>query len=274
MKVSTNVGSLASINILKGKTAQSELNLKQLASGDRIYQAAVDPSGLAISQTMRAKLKSQDQSIRNINDGVSLFQTAEGSLNEIGNIGIRLKELAILSSNDTLNSSDRQNTNQEFQKLKDEVDRISQTAEYNGRQLLDGTGINYEFQVGYLGDQANRIKFDSQKLKTTISNLGMSGASLSSKSGSQSAISSVDKMLSKVSEKRAMLGAMSLRMESANNNANTYKENTAASNSRIRDVDYAKAAAEKAKLAITTNATETMLMHHNSLPQKALKLVG
>ncbi len=272
-RIGTNVGSLASVNHLKGKTLLKELNLKQLASGDRIYQTAVDPSGLAISETMQAKLRSQDQSIRNINDGVSLFQTAEGSLAEIGNIGVRLKELAVRSANDSWNMNDRENMDQEFQKLKEEMDRISQTAEYNGRKLLDGSGINYEFQVGYLGDKVNRIVFDSKKLKTTNSNLGVSSAGLKSKSASQSAITSIDKMISKVSEKRAMLGSMSFRMESANNNAQTYRENTAASNSRIRDVDYAKASAEKAKLAVTTNATEAMLMHHNSNPQKAMKLI-
>ena len=270
----TNVGSQASLHQMAKNTSNTEKTMKQLSTGSRVYEAAVDPSGLAITEVMRAKDKSLGQTIRNISEGISLFHTAEGSLGEISNLAIRMRELAMQSANDTFESTSRSLINKEFQDLRKEVDRISSTSQYNGRQLLDGSGINYEFQVGFRGTAQNRITFDSSKLKTTSSSLGVSSASIDSKTGAQGALSKIDGMIDKLSHKRALLGSMGTRLETSNANAHTDKLNNAEAKSRIKDTDFAKASAEKAKLEIISNANFATQNLHNNNPRKIAKLLA
>ena len=273
-RINSNIGALSSINQMKKHSSAKELNLKQLAGGDRITEAAVDPAGLAISETMRAKAQSQKQGIRNINDGIGLIHTAEGHLSSIGQIGTRLKEIAIKSSNASWSQSERKIMDNEFQSLKNEMQRISETAEFNGQKLLDGSGKNIDFQVGFRGDSNSRMRFNTNDLNSSVSRLGISSASVKSQNSSQNSLGKLDDMIDKISEKRSQLGAMSMRMETASNNGSSYLENTLASKSRIRDLDMAKGASEKARLNIISSATTSSAVHHNTNPQKALRLIG
>lgn len=274
LTLQTNIGSQASLHQMSKNTKVDERTMKQLSSGERIFEAAVDPSGLAISEVMRAKDKSLGQSIRNISEGISLFHTAEGSLGEISNLAIRMRELAMQSANDTFDSTSRSLINREFQELRSEVDRISSTSQYNGRQLLDGSGINYEFQVGFRGGEQNRISFDSSKLKTDSSTLGISSAAIDSKSSAQGTLGKIDGMIEKLSQKRALLGSMGSRLETSNANANTAQLNNAEAKSRIRDTDFAKATAEKARIDIISSANVAAQGLHNMKPKKVERLLA
>jgi flagellin len=273
IKLLTNIGSQASLHQMTKNTKSTERTMKQLSSGDRIFEAAVDPSGLAITEVMRAKDKSLGQTMRNISEGISLFHTAEGSLGEISNLAIRMRELAMQSANDSFDSTSRSLINREFQDLRKEVDRISSTAQYNGRQLLDGSGINYEFQVGFRGGEQNRITFDSSKLKTNSSSLGISGATIDSKTSAQNTLGRIDGMIEKLSNKRALLGSMGSRLETSNANAHTAQVNNAEAKSRIRDTDFAKATAERARLDIVSSANVAAQGLHNMNPKKVERLL-
>ena len=272
-RIQSNIGAISSINQMKQHTRAKGLNLRQLASGDRISQASVDPAGLAISESMRAKSQSQKQGIRNINDGIGLIQTAEGNLASIGEIGTRLRELAVRSSNGTWSKAERDIMDNEVQNLKSEMQRISETAEFNGLKVLSGVNKSIDFQVGFRGDANSRVNFNTKDLDSSLTSLGIKSINLKTSSSSQNSLVPLDRMIEQISKKRAHLGAMNMRMETAASNGSYYLENTLSSKSRIRDLDVAKGTAEKAKLDITSSATVMSAIQHNNNPQKVLKLV-
>ncbi|MCE3013001.1 MAG: flagellin FliC, partial [Proteobacteria bacterium] len=142
-RINTNVASLTAQRSLSTNTRETENNLSKLSSGSRITKAADDAAGLAISEKMKAGMRSLKQADRNANDGISMIQTAEGALNESSAILTRMRELAIQTSSDTVGDSERSMTDMEYQNLKQELDRISQVTEFNGRKLLNGEGDKY-----------------------------------------------------------------------------------------------------------------------------------
>lgn len=247
----------------------------RLSSGDRISRAAYDPSGLAISETMRARSRSFQQATRNTNDGVSLLQIADGSLGEIHSLGARLKELAIQSSTETYNDSDRANIEGEFSQLLNEVKRITKNTEFNGNKLLDGSSNQYDLQVGIDGDaNSSRMSYDMKKVLSSFNNLSISGVSVASKGSAQASLSRLDTFIDKVSKGRAYLGSFQTRLHSAGNNLSIMDENIQASRSKIRDTDYANSTAERVKAQITQGAATTMLKQTNIAPENVLKLIG
>lgn len=247
----------------------------RLSSGDRIMRAAYDPSGLAISETMRSRSRSFQQANRNTNDGISLLQVAEGSLGVIHGIGTRLKELAIQSANDSYGDSERANIEVEFRNLVDEIKRVSSSTEFNGTKLLDGSANSYDLQIGIHGDaDSSRLSYDLQKTLSSFKNLSVNGASVSSKGGAQASISRLDKFIEKVSQGRAYLGSFQNRLTSASSNLSIMDENIQAAKSKIRDTDYAQATAEKVKAQITGAAATNMLKQSNSTSENVLKLIS
>jgi flagellin len=247
---------------------------RSLATGDRIYQAAVDPSGLIISENMRSRIRSFGQAQRNASDTVSLIQVAEGGLSEIQNMAIRLKELALQAANDTLGDVDRGRSNVEFQQLKREIKRIIKVSEFNGRKLLDGSGGKYEFQVGIHDNEGvDQVQYDMSKLLRSADQVSLSTAKISSKGSSLAVLPQIDKMLTEVSGARAFLGGIQNRVESTIANLQTSKINISDSNSRIRDTDVAKATSERAVSQIKTDAATGFLGHANTLPGRVAKLI-
>lgn len=274
-RINTNVASISAQRSLGVNNRENESNLSKLSSGSRITKAADDAAGLAISEKLKANIRSMKQADRNTNDGISMIQTAEGGLNEVSSILTRMRELAIQTSSDTVGDTERGMTDMEYQNLKMELDRISQVTEFNGQKLLDGNGKKYDFQIGVNNDDfQDRIGYDSNTVNARIDTLGVSDLSVGTKEGSQTSLASVDTAIEKVSGFRAYLGAIQNRLVSTSNNLQVNVENISQANSRIRDVDYADATAQQAKNTILNAAGTSVLAQANSNGQNALKLIG
>ncbi len=274
-RINTNVSSISAQRSLGVNNREAENNLAKLSSGSRIAKSADDAAGLAISEKMKASIRSMKQADRNANDGISMVQTAEGGLNEVSSILTRMRELSIQTSSDTVGDSERAMTNLEYQNLKLELERISQVTEFNGKKLLNGEGDKYDFQIGVNNDQfQDRISYDASMVNSRMGSLGVDELDVSTKDGSQQALSSLDTAIEKVSGSRAFLGAIQNRLVSTSNNLQITSENLSAANSRIRDVDYAEASATKAKNDILASAGTSVLAQANMSGQNALKLIG
>lgn len=275
LRINTNVSSIAAQRSLSVNGRESESNLAKLSSGTRITKAADDAAGLAISEKMKANIRSLKQADRNANDGISMVQTAEGGLNESSSILTRMRELAVQTSSDTVGDVERGMSNMEYQNLKLELDRISQVTEFNGKKLLNGEGDKYDFQIGANNDDfQDRISFDAKQVNSGLSSLGVQELDVATKEGSQQSLASLDSAIEKVSGSRAFLGGIQNRLVSTSNNLQVNVENLSSANSRIRDVDYAEATATKAKNDILGAAGTSVLAQANMSGQSALKLIG
>jgi flagellin len=275
MRVATNIQSLAAQRNLGVNNANQRSSLEKLASGSRIVKAADDAAGLAISEKMRGQIRSLGQAMRNANDGVSMIQTAEGAMNEVGNILIRFRELSIQAASDTVGEVERGFIDKEVQQLRAEVDRISNSTEYNGRKLLAGEGGNLEFQIGANNDPNNdRFQYDTSATNVTTQALGITDISTATKESAQNNLSMVDKALTQLTSNRASLGALQNRVQSSIANLGVYQENLAAANSRIRDVDMASETSELTKQNILTQAGTAVLSQANNNNMLALKLLS
>lgn len=275
LRINTNVSSIAAQRALGITKHNLDNNLRKLSSGERITRAADDAAGLAISEKLKAHIRGLRQAKRNSDDGISLIQTAEGALNEVSNIVIRLRELSIQAASDTVGDVERGFSNIEFQNLLEEIQRISQGTEFNGRKLLDGTGGMVEIQVGIHNDPTNdRIKYDSTTTDATLEALALTGEGIASKQGAQLSLSKLDDALVRINGTRANLGALQNRLQSAGNSIAIAEENFSAANSRIRDVDVASETADMAKNNILSQAGVSVLAQANQAPNFALKLLG
>jgi len=273
-RIATNVQSLAAQRSLGTQRGEMNHQLEKLSSGERIVRAADDAAGLAISEKLRAEIRSNRQAQRNTQDSISLVQVAEGGLNEISNMLIRMRELSIQSASDTISDRERAFTDRETQNLKLEVDRIANTTRFNSVDLLNGTGENLEFQVG-TGSNAerNRISYDPAMYNATSEALGITEVSTASKPGAQMNLDKLDEAISRVSSNRAGIGAMQNRLQSTFNNLQVSDENISAANSRIRDADVAMESAELTKRSILTQAGVSTLAQANQNGVLALKLI-
>ncbi len=274
MKINTNVASLHGQNAVRRSSEEVGESQSKLASGQRIMKAADDAAGLAISEKMKSVIRSSKQANRNANDGISLVQTAEGGLNETSTLLTRMKELAMQASTDTLSDSNRQIVDNEYQAMRMELDRISASTEFGGRKLLNGEGSRLEFQVGLGGQAMNRVAYEPGSISSGSSALGVGSTSVRTKEGAQSILGKIDGALDKISGHRAMLGSIQNRLQTSSNNLDVYTENMSASNSRIRDVDFAMETSNMAKNQIITEAGTAVLSQANMDPKAALKLLS
>jgi flagellin len=250
-------------------------SLEKLASGSRINRAADDAAGLAISEKMRASIRTVRQDIRNANDGISMIQTAEGSMNEVGNILIRFRELSTQAASDTISNTERSFIDKEVQQLKQEVDRIAHTTEFNGHKLLAGEGDTLEIQVGMNNNpELDRFKYDVSKTNVTLNHLGLDSVSTVDKESSRDNLAKVDNAIRTLSENRAELGALQNRFQSSVNSMTIYDENMSSARSRIYDVDMASETAELTKNNILSQAGVSVLAQANQNNMMALKLIG
>ncbi|MAX67938.1 MAG: flagellin [Bacteriovoracaceae bacterium] len=274
-RIATNVASLNAQRSLSRISQQEQTTSAQLSSGERITKSSDDSAGLAISEKLRANIRSSRQANRNANDGISMIQVAEGGLDESANILIRLRELAIQSASDTVGKTERNYTNMEFSQLKNELQRISQTTEFNEVKLLDGSSEKLDFQIGANNDQfEDRIVYDPGKINSGLDALGLSDEAVDSKEGAQNSLEKIDSAIKTVSGQRAELGALQNRLITTSANLETSVENMSAANSRIRDVDYAEATAKNTQNNIMKQAGISVLTQANQTPQQALRLIG
>ncbi len=274
-RVTTNIAAINAQRNLVGSQRNIGKSMSQLASGSRINIAADDAAGLAISENMKAQIRSVRQANRNANDGISMVQTAEGGLNEVSNIIVRLRELGIQAASDTVGETERGFLDKEVQQLKDEMQRISNVTTWGKTKLLDGSTPAFDFQVGiYNNESEDRISFDASSNVATLDALGLADVNYTTKEGAQSALASLDTAQSTVNGMRANLGALQNRLTSTIDNLAVSEENLSAANSRIRDTDVAQASAEMTRNNILLQASTSTLAQANQVNQLALKLLG
>ena len=279
LRIKTNVESLTAQRLLSNNNSNMNSSLEKLSSGSRINKSADDAAGLAISESLKAKTGGLMQAKRNANDGISLIQTAEGALNETTNMLVRMRELTVQAASDTVGVTERGYLNKEYQELVQEVDRISNVTEFNGRKLLgpqsDSNAIS--LQVGYngtendvlklkLGDAADGINSDS---------LGLKDSSIAGEDREKiaSQLEILDTGLTVIANTRASLGATQSRLNTAISNISTTTENMMSAKSRITDVDYAEETAKLTQSRILTQAGLSVLSQANQKPEMALSLL-
>ena len=276
LRIATNVSSLTSQRHLRETRELLDRSLERLSSGYRINRAGDDAAGLAISEKLRAKIRGLVQAQRNSSDGISLIQVAEGGLNEVQNILVRLRELGVQAASDTIGGRERKFLDLEYQSLKEEVDRIANSTEFNGTFLLDGTGGSLDFQVNTGGENllgVDRISFDAFRLDVNVDKLGLEDANVNNKVDAQRSLSILDKAIEDVSATRAELGAIENRLSSTIRNLGISVENLSAARSRIKDVDIAEETAEMTKHNILMQAGTSVLTQANNIPKLALALL-
>lgn len=275
--INTNIASLNAQRNLGKSAAALAKSVEKLSSGLRINHAADDAAGLAISTTLKAQLRSINQAVRNANDAVSMLQTAEGGLAEMGNILLRMRELAEQAANESLGQTERGYLNDEYLALKSEITRISDVTEFAGSKLLDGTlsaGVN--FQIGFKNTVNDRLTLTIADTDAASLGLDTSGAdSISTAALAQSALSVLDaSAITILSGRRGVIGALQNRLEYTIANLQTAAENYSAANSRIEDADFAAETAAYVRNQILVQAGTAVLAQANVLPQQALTLLS
>ena len=236
----------------------------------------------AFAENLDAAVRSLNMAKRNVNDGLGVIQTAEGATNEVANILKRMRELAIQSSSETLESTERAYIDTEFDQLRSEIDRIANVTEFNGVGLTRGTGLNGASVTGLstVSVQAGIFNTTNDRISITLGNmtqntgLGLGTVDLASAVSAQAAISDIDTALDSVNTFRSDYGAISNRLESSLRSIETYAENLKAAESQIRDADFAHEAAEMSKLQIMQQAGTAILGQANQINQGAVRLIG
>lgn len=275
LRIATNTQSLRAQSAMSKVESQKSDSLAKLSSGSRINKAGDDAAGLAISEKLKANIRGTQQATRNAGDGISMIQTAEGGLNEVSNVLIRLRELSVQAASDTIGDTERKFADLEFQNLTQEVERIASSTQFNGKNLLSGEGESLDFQIGILNDAKNdRLSYRPQDSSARISDLGIEGLGVQTKVSAQENLEKIDQAISGINGNRASLGALQNRLQSTISNLEVRTENLAAANSRIRDTDVASESAELAKNNILSAASTSVLAQANNSGSSALKLIG
>ncbi len=264
-----NISALNAHRQLNANTNAVQKSLEKLSSGLRINRAGDDAAGLAISEKMRAQIRGLEMATKNAQDGISLIQTAEGALTETHAILQRMRELAVQAANDTNTDEDRTALQNEITQLIAEIDRIASDTEFNTQTLLDGTFQSRVFHIGANQGQAITVDLGSM----LAADLGVDSVDISTQTGADSAIATIDNAINTVSEERAKLGAIQNRLEHTINNLGASAENLTAAESRIRDTDMAKEMMNFTKNSILTQAAQAMLAQANQVPQGVLQLL-
>jgi flagellin len=279
LRINTNIASLNAQKNLSRSQLQLDRSLDRLSSGLRITRAGDDAAGLAISESLRAQIRGLNQAQRNANDGISVIQTAEGALNEISNILIRMRELAVQAASEgSVSNTERSYLNNEFSSLQGEITRIANATRFGGRVLLDGslsgTGSSMTFQVGINNNASvDRISLNIGNATASGLTIQASDAAISTTASAQSALASIDSALSSVSTVRGDLGAAQNRLQSTINNLQSSAENLSAANSRIRDADIAAETANLTRAQVLQQAGIAVLAQANVSSQVALQLL-
>lgn len=303
VRIRTNIDALVAQKNLSHNRQQMSSSLEKLSSGLRINRSADDAAGLAVSERIRSRIASLDVAKRNANDGISYIHVAEGSLNEMTNILVRMRELATQAASDTLGNRERDYLNREFQQLNQEVARIQNTTEFNGRKVLDANQNKEAMRIfvgtsdrSSIDGKAPEIKpeNDSDIISIDLQELGAltkvisnvtdgrlsvvprkknGGAADLGPKGTNHLFNTLDNALDGVSAYRATLGSVQSRLNSAIQNIDVTQENLNAANSRIRDVDFASETARFAQSRILSAAGASVLAHANNQTDIVLQLL-
>ena len=280
MRINHNISSMITQGALYHTNQATGKTLEKLSTGLRINRASDDAAGLSISENLRTQVKGLGMAKRNAQDGVALLSIAEGGMNEISSILQRMRELAVQSTNDTLTTTERAYTNSEYQDLEEEIDRIVDTTEYNGQDLLDGTGFGAStstsciLHIGPNAEAADEIKILIETMSTTTAGLDIDATDLLDQTNSVAAIESIDAAIDIVNGARSDLGTYINRLEHSINNIINQEHNNQAAESYIRDTDFAVETANFTKNQILSQSATSMLAQANMIPQGVLGLLG
>lgn len=263
MRINTNVSSLAAQRAMSEHSKQIESATGKISAGTRVRSAADDAASLAIGTKSKSEIRSNYQAMRNANDAISEFQVAEGTLNEVGNMLTRLKELSIQAANDHLQDTDRSNLNLEYMALRGEIERMTQSAQFNGDNLFR-SNKDRSFQIGTGTDSNSRLEIDRSNMIVSEFNLQIVDSSIPTAEEARLNLGYIDTAIEKLSKTRANLGSMQNRLESTVNNLDTSRVNESASNSQRMDADFAFETAEKIRSEIKVQAAGNVMgMAHN-----------
>jgi flagellin len=248
----TNLVHNSTINRLRQNRSDMNLNSQALASGTRITQSGIDIGGFMVSTRMNQDSAGLQQSIRNINDGISMLQTADSDVRELESLINRLRELSIQGSNETYSDADRVNLSTEYQTVTDEIDRLVQNSNFNQINIFNNSDTSFDFQVGYLGSADQRISIDLTNIRASTSSLGLSSATngIGTVQLAQAAVEETSTALDSILTMRSYIGAFHQRLEIALDSATTYNLNLNTAESVIADTDYASSSAELTSTSI------------------------
>lgn len=283
INIRTNIPSLSAQRNLGLSSDRLNAAYERLSSGLRINRAKDDAAGLSIAESLKADAKVATVGIRNASDGISIISIADQAIGQITNVLSRLAELAQQSANGVFSNTQRSALSNEFQALTSEIERIAFTTEFNGLKLLSGGG-EVAFQVGFDGSSLSRVSYNG--VEATLASLGLAapgtsavtfsilgGTDLESVSASRLALDAISDAITSVTRSRGTLGAAESRLDITIQNLQVARENFAAAESRIRDVDVAGEAAELTRLNILQQAGAAVLAQANNQPQLALQLL-
>jgi flagellin len=272
--INTNTASEAAQKNLGANQARLAVSFNRLSSGLRINSAKDDAAGLAISESLKSQIRSFNVAERNASDGISMAQTAEGSLGEVHDILGRMRELATQASNGTMTSTDRGSVQTEFAQLQSEITRIQGSSKFNGRQLVNSTAETVTLQVGLNNTGSDQIQVTLGGVSLATISGSATVLSGSTAAGALAALSTIDTAIENVSTARATFGAAMNRLETAQSSIQTMRLNLSAANSRIRDVDVASETSSLSRNQVLTQAGVSVLAQANQLPQLAFGLLG
>ncbi|MCT2529329.1 flagellin [SAR92 clade bacterium H921] len=285
--INTNVGAQISANALAQNDRAMTQAMERLATGKRINSASDDAAGLAIASKLTSQVKGLDQAVRNGNDAISLVQTADGAMAEVGNMLQRMRELSVQSGTGTLSTADRTALNTEFVALSTEIERIADNTQWNGDNLLDGSaGANglMTFQVGYEADQTITVNLGDLQLDgdATYSAGATAGGvftndidslSVDTAANANLALAAIDVSIAGLDAKRSTLGSTLNTLEFAVDNLANASQNASAARSRIEDADYALETTELARTQIIAQAATAMLSQANQQTMSVMALL-
>jgi flagellin len=278
LTVRTNIASIRASNRLNSTQNSLTSSLERISSGLRVNRAADDAAGMSVATRMESDNTSLKQAIRNANDGISMIQTAEGGLNEVYNILVRMRELSVQASNETYNSSDRALIDTEFKELALEIKRIASIANFNRQDLLSAT-TTFTLQIGIQNNSDNQLNIALSTIAATFGALSLNtnniaASGITTLTRAASSITVIDKALNAVNTRRARLGSFQNRLENALNEATNYSENLASSSSQIMDVDYAEESANMTRFQIMQQAGVAALGQAKAIPQSVVSLLS
>jgi flagellin len=278
-RINHNIPSMITAGSLKRTERNLSKTLEKLSTGLAINRASDDAAGLSVSEQLRTQVRGLTMGNRNIMDGVSLINIAEGAMVEIEDMLHRMRELSIQAATDTLTGSERQYIQIEVDELLDEIDRISTSTQYNKMNLLDGSapwsGTNSAtLHVGPNNDShSDIITVSIDSMSTGSNGLSIATVDMTSSTGAQAAITTMDSAIGIINATRAEMGAITNRLEHALNNQENIKQNVSAAESIIRDVDFATETSQFTKHQILQQSATSMLSQANSLPNNVLSLL-
>ncbi len=272
-RVNTNVSSVFVQKNLGRAQERLQSNFEKLSSGLRINRAGDDAANLGVSEQMRSEIKSLRVAARNTSDGINMVQVAESGLAETTSMLSRMRELAVQSSSGLLQATERAYLSTEFISLQTELDRIADTTDFNGLNLGNGSNASVDIQVGQFAAANNRITVNLQDADAAALALGTISVRLSGVASSQTAITAIDTALDSVNSSRASYGAAQNRLSSALSNLENYTEKLIATESTIRDVDFASETADLTRNQVFQQAGVSILSQANQGPQAALSLL-